>query len=108
MMIRRRWRILSTSLPPRIKLGTQLFRVAVMGNAKDKSTHAKPCPICGALATYETRPFCSKRCADIDLGRWFQGAYAIPAVDAADDSIIDAELATSGKIRDPDPRERHS
>ena len=74
-----------------------------MGNAKDKSTHAKPCPICGAPAIYETRPFCSKRCAAIDLGRWFQGVYAIPAVDAADDSIVDAELAASGKLRVPDP-----
>ena len=73
-----------------------------MGNAKDKSTHAKRCPTCGAPAIYETRPFCSKRCADIDLGRWFQGAYAIPAVDAADDSIIDAELAVSGKISKSD------
>ena len=49
------------------------------------------------------RPFCSKRCADIDLGRWFQGAYAIPAVDAADDSIIDAELAASGELPVPGP-----
>ena len=77
----------------------------MMGNAKDKSTHAKPCPTCGEPAIYETRPFCSKRCADIDLGRWFQGAYAIQAVDAADDSIIDAELATSGKLPVPDPDE---
>ena len=79
-----------------------------MGNAKDKSTHAKPCPTCGAPAIYETRPFCSKRCADIDLGRWFQGAYAVPAVDAADDSIVDAELATFGKIRESDSGGRHS
>ena len=48
----------------------------------------------------KTRPFCSKRCADIDLGRWFQGAYAIPAVDATDDSITDVELAASGKKRE--------
>ena len=78
-----------------------------MGNAKNKSTHVKPCPTCGAPAVCEARPFCSKRCADIDLGRWFQGAYAIPAVDAADDSIIDAELATSGKLPVPDPDEGH-
>ena len=78
-----------------------------MGNAKDKSIQAKPCPTCGAPAIHETRPFCSERCADIDLGRWFQGAYAIPAVDAADDSIIDAELATSGKLSAPDPDEGH-
>ena len=38
-------------------------------------------------------PFCSSRCADVDLGHWFQGKYAIPAVDAADDTIIDALLA---------------
>ncbi len=25
------------------------------------------------------RPFCSKRCADVDLQRWFKGSYAIPA-----------------------------
>ena len=79
-----------------------------MGNARDKSTHAKRCPTCGVSAIYETRPFCSKRCADIDLGQWFQGAYAIPAVDAADDSIIDAKLATSDKMREPEPGGGHS
>ena len=79
-----------------------------MGNVKHKLTDAKPCPTCGAPAIYETLPFCSKRCADIDLGRWFQGAYAVPAIDAADDSIIDAELAISGKIRERDPLGRNS
>ena len=55
----------------------------------------------------KTRPFCSKRCADIDLGRWFQGAYAIPAVDATDDSITDAELAASGKMRESNLGDGH-
>jgi endogenous inhibitor of DNA gyrase (YacG/DUF329 family) len=31
------------------------------------------------------RPFCSKRCADVDLQRWFRGAYAIPVVEDEDD-----------------------
>jgi uncharacterized protein len=60
-----------------------------------KST-AKPqpkCPICGAPADGKARPFCSPHCADVDLGNWFQGKYAIPAVDAADDTIIEALLA---------------
>ena len=74
-----------------------------MGNAKYKSADAKPCPTCGALAMHGTRPFCSKRCADIDLGRWFQGAYSIPAVNASDDSIIDTELTESGKMHEPGP-----
>ena len=51
------------------------------------------CPTCGAPADAKARPFCSSRCADVDLGNWFQGKYAIPAVDAADDTIIKALLA---------------
>jgi endogenous inhibitor of DNA gyrase (YacG/DUF329 family) len=41
----------------------------------------RPCPICGKLAAFETRPFCSKRCADVDLHRWLGGAYAIPVAE---------------------------
>ena len=51
------------------------------------------CPTCGAPADAEARPFCSSRCADVDLGNWFQGKYGIPAVDEADDTIIEALLA---------------
>ncbi len=36
------------------------------------------CPICGRPRDARLRPFCSKRCADIDLGRWLRGEYAIP------------------------------
>ena len=39
------------------------------------------CAICGRPITAEYRPFCSKRCADVDLQRWLSGAYAIPAVE---------------------------
>lgn len=40
------------------------------------------CPICRTRpATPDYRPFCSKRCADVDLQRWFSGAYAIPVPD---------------------------
>ena len=37
------------------------------------------CPICGKETADRLRPFCSKRCADVDLGRWLSGAYAVPA-----------------------------
>lgn len=40
------------------------------------------CPICGKPADAGFEPFCSKRCADIDLGRWFKGGYAIPGAPA--------------------------
>jgi endogenous inhibitor of DNA gyrase (YacG/DUF329 family) len=36
------------------------------------------CPVCGKPAEPRTRPFCSRRCADIDLGRWLTGQYRIP------------------------------
>jgi endogenous inhibitor of DNA gyrase (YacG/DUF329 family) len=37
------------------------------------------CPICGKDADPKYRPFCSRRCADVDLGRWLTGSYVIPA-----------------------------
>ncbi len=46
----------------------------------------KPCPICRQPGTQRYAPFCSKRCADIDLQRWFSGAYAVPGEDDEADS----------------------
>lgn len=44
-----------------------------------------PCPICREKdADPAYRPFCSKRCADIDLGRWFSGRYAVPGPPASE------------------------
>jgi endogenous inhibitor of DNA gyrase (YacG/DUF329 family) len=51
---------------------------------------ASKCPICGRPATAEARPFCSRRCADVDLQRWLSGRYAIPASD--DEADADGEL----------------
>ena len=43
------------------------------------------CPICGKPALAETRPFCSRRCADVDLSRWLGGAYRIPVDPSSDE-----------------------
>jgi uncharacterized protein len=48
--------------------------------------HGRPCPICGKPASAADRPFCSVRCADVDLHRWLKGAYALPAAPDDDDS----------------------
>ena len=40
---------------------------------------APACPICGKPTTPRCRPFCSPRCADVDLGRWFGETYRVPA-----------------------------
>ncbi len=46
----------------------------------------KSCPICRRPAVVRYRPFCSKRCADIDLNRWLKGAYVISGhADAEED-----------------------
>lgn len=44
-----------------------------------------PCPICTRPTDPAFRPFCSRRCADVDLGRWLSGAYAIPAEEGPED-----------------------
>lgn len=36
------------------------------------------CPICAKETDPKYRPFCSRRCADVDLGKWLTGRYAIP------------------------------
>ncbi|MGL4395124.1 MAG: DNA gyrase inhibitor YacG [Hyphomicrobium sp.] len=42
-----------------------------------KPPRAPACPICKAPTAPDYRPFCSRRCADVDLGRWLSGTYAI-------------------------------
>jgi endogenous inhibitor of DNA gyrase (YacG/DUF329 family) len=65
---------------------------------------ARECPICGRPAIGEAYPFCSKRCADVDLGRWFSGAYVIPGPELDE---ADAEQAGSGWASD-NPNDRSS
>ena len=49
------------------------------------------CAICGKEQDPKYRPFCSKRCADVDLNRWLSNGYSIPAAeedDPDDESVI--------------------
>ena len=43
------------------------------------------CPICGKPADDRYRPFCSSRCAKVDLARWLGGVYVVPGEPAKDD-----------------------
>ena len=47
-----------------------------------------PCPTCGKPMAPDYRPFCSKRCADVDLQRWLSARYVIPG--GTDDEDEDA------------------
>ncbi|MBW0150922.1 MAG: DNA gyrase inhibitor YacG [Phenylobacterium sp.] len=56
------------------------------------ATSKAKCPICRKPVSADYRPFCSKRCADVDLQRWFTGAYAVPAVEQEEVSDGEDEL----------------
>lgn len=62
------------------------------------SQTAKPCPICNRhTALVPFTPFCSRRCADIDLGRWLTGQYVAPG-EPLDDAIPpEDENSTAGR-----------
>lgn len=52
----------------------------------DAGHPAEPrCPICGEATVRQWRPFCSQRCADVDLGRWITGRYSVPTEETPDD-----------------------
>lgn len=51
------------------------------------------CPICSRATQKKFTPFCSKRCADADLGNWLTGAYAVPAHSEEDDDDLSDALA---------------
>ena len=62
------------------------------------------CPICDRDTDPKMKPFCSKRCADVDLAKWLGGSYAIASNDPDDaESLIEA-LEDAGEI---DPNQLH-
>jgi len=56
---------------------------------------AKPCPICRKPRSEQHRPFCSARCRDRDLARWFGDGYAVPAEPASPEEIAKSQGAKS-------------
>lgn len=57
------------------------------------------CPICGNETVQEYRPFCSRRCADVDLARWMSGSYAVPS--EAEEDVAEAADAAEEAARKP-------
>ncbi|MET3893049.1 endogenous inhibitor of DNA gyrase (YacG/DUF329 family) [Bosea sp. OAE506] len=57
----------------------------------------KPCANCGKPAQPRYKPFCSARCADIDLGRWLKGSYVIPG-----EPVEASESGLPSQERDPE------
>jgi endogenous inhibitor of DNA gyrase (YacG/DUF329 family) len=61
--------------------------------------HEAPCPVCGKPADRRLRPFCSRRCADVDLGRWLTGQYRIPGTSPVPESEVEDAAETEGQRR---------
>jgi endogenous inhibitor of DNA gyrase (YacG/DUF329 family) len=61
------------------------------------------CPVCMKPTQPQSRPFCSPRCREVDLNKWFTGAYAVPAVEL--DDVDDESLAQAAQLLGDDPKE---
>ncbi|MEO8529750.1 MAG: DNA gyrase inhibitor YacG [Deltaproteobacteria bacterium] len=59
------------------------------------------CPICAKDSDPKYRPFCSKRCADVDLGKWLTGSYRIPVEPSEDDEELTRALAAESAVKNP-------
>ena len=75
----------------------------------EPKSDSRTCAICGKPQSAEYRPFCSRRCADVDLNRWLSGAYAIPVTETDDEDgaragqgAADGSGGPSGQPSDPD------
>ena len=56
-----------------------------MKGMSERELRTNSCPICGKPAADPFRPFCSRRCADVDLNRWLSGVYAVPVKEEEDE-----------------------
>jgi len=65
------------------------------------------CPICAAQAVTRYRPFCSKRCADIDLGKWMNGSYAVPEVESDPQELESALSQAAQDEQGAGPKKQH-
>jgi len=64
--------------------------------------HGARCPVCGKDSRHEHRPFCSRRCGDIDLARWLGGGYVIAGGGADADEDGDDREAAAAQGKAPD------
>ena len=60
---------------------------------------SRSCPICSRPTEAAFKPFCSKRCADVDLNRWLTDRYAVPVEEGSDRPSSDEGESDSGRRR---------
>ncbi|MCU0883441.1 MAG: DNA gyrase inhibitor YacG [Beijerinckiaceae bacterium] len=60
---------------------------------------SRTCPICSRPTAAAFKPFCSKRCADVDLNRWLTDRYAVPVEEGSDRPSADEGEHDEGSRR---------
>lgn len=73
-----------------------------MNDKLEGGTPGEACPLCGRPRVVEYRPFCSPRCADIDLSRWLKGTYAIPVTVDEDEDGAEPRISSTHDKSDHD------
>ena len=66
------------------------MKASPAGNDNLKAKAPPVCAICGRPRVEKYNPFCSKRCADVDLHRWLSGGYVVPGGEEPDDERREA------------------
>ncbi len=62
----------------------------------------RPCAICSKLSVEAFYPFCSKRCADVDLNRWLSESYTVPVVELEPEDFDELERSLEQGRQSPD------
>ncbi len=75
-------------------------KIGLSGPAANDDKPRGTCPICKKTTEAKWRPFCSNRCANLDMSRWLNGKYAIPVADADDDEDGDDIGAGVARLMD--------
>ena len=68
-------------------------KIISLSEVKSEKPKGTKCPQCGAMAEKPHTPFCSRRCAQLDLGKWLNEDYRVPSDEVMDESDIDALIA---------------
>ena len=63
---------------------------------KDKRNGAN-CPVCKKRSVAQYRPFCSSRCADIDLSKWLNGSYSVPISEMSESDLDELDSYVNEK-----------
>ncbi len=69
-----------------------------------RKSRTRGCAICGKPVERRHRPFCSRRCKEVDLNRWLSGSYVVPAVEPDEDDSARLADPAQGSL-DPEPDE---